>query len=337
MERAKSMLLPFRFKTWLKLGFIGWLAGELGSTSFNFQGPGFQGLNLPHSTTASSPHPFPGMPNQMIVTFVVCAAVLLLAFMVLFTFLFSRFRFVLFDCLVTRDVAIGRGWQKYRAQGLNYFVFWLLFSLAGLLSFAAVVGIPIWRAWHNGVFDHLRDDPSQIFGFIGSIFLGIIVLALVYFVVLTLTKDFLVPFMALEDLSVGGAWSVLKAMLKAEPLAFLAYLGLKFVLLLAGTMLLAIVLVIAVFFLLVPLVLAGIMIGAIAHTAMGVPALIGLSILAVLILGTLFAVLGLVVCAPLTAFFGAYSLYFLGGRYPRLGTLLWPPPPAAPAPAPLPV
>ena len=337
MERAKAMLLPFRFKTWLKLGFIGWLAGELGSASLNFQNPNFQGLTLPHSTTSSSPHPFPGihMPNQMIVTLLVCAAVLLLAFMILFTFLFSRFRFVLFDCVVTRDVAIGRGWHKYRAQGSNYFVFWLLVSLAGLLSFAAVVGIPIWRAWRSGVFDHLGDDPSQIFVFIGSIFLGIILLALVYFVVLTLTKDFLVPFMALDNLTVGEAWSVLKTMLKAEPVAFLAYLGLKFVLLIAGTIMLAIVLAMAIFILLIPFVIVGVIIAAAAHAAMSIPVLIALGILAGLIFGTLFAILGLVACAPLTAFFGSYSLYFLGGRYPKLGMLLWPPPAAAPAPLPV--
>jgi hypothetical protein len=43
--------------------------------------------------------------------------------------------------------------------------------------------------------------------------------------------------------------------------------------------------------------------------------------------------------APNAVFFTAYSLYFFGGRYPKLGGMLWPettppvlPPPAATVP-----
>ena len=36
------MLFPFRFKTWLKIGFIGWLAGA-GSGSFNLNVPSSSG------------------------------------------------------------------------------------------------------------------------------------------------------------------------------------------------------------------------------------------------------------------------------------------------------
>jgi len=37
--------------------------------------------------------------------------------------------------------------------------------------------------------------------------------------------------------------------------------------------------------------------------------------------------------APITVFFASYAFYFFGGRYPKLGALLWPQPaPTAPSP-----
>ena len=46
-----------------------------------------------------------------------------------------------------------------------------------------------------------------------------------------------------------------------------------------------------------------------------------------------FFCLGFCLAAPVSVFFTAYAFYFFGGRYPRLGGLLWPqPPPLAPQP-----
>src|SRR5260221_5033033 len=56
LERSKMMLLrPFRLKTWLKLGFIGWLGGGLVTASFNlnFRKPMLP--QLPHDQFPEDP------------------------------------------------------------------------------------------------------------------------------------------------------------------------------------------------------------------------------------------------------------------------------------------
>src|SRR6476646_4697386 len=103
VERSRMMLLrPFRLRTWLKLGFIGWLGGGVAMVNGNFN---FRQPTLPHF-----PHDqFPKDPwaemhraiqsihlaNYLHIILVVLA--LVLAASLVFLYLFCRFRFILFD------------------------------------------------------------------------------------------------------------------------------------------------------------------------------------------------------------------------------------------------
>jgi hypothetical protein len=59
-----------------------------------------------------------------------------------------------------------------------------------------------------------------------------------------------------------------------------------------------------------------------------------LGAIAILALVALTFTVALLSIAPTAVFFTAYSLYFFGGRYPKLGAILWPAPPPRVSPPP---
>jgi len=144
------------------------------------------------------------------------------------------------------------------------------------------------------------------------------------------------PIMALDDLLIGDAWSSLWKVIASEPAAWLGYIGMKVVFAIGANIVLAIAGAIAA----VP---AFLIIG-IPVAVLAVPGVIALKAGATVVAGILLglaAVLGaagfccfyMILIAPLTVFFPAYAFYFFGGRYPKLGALLWP---QAPSPTPAP-
>lgn len=329
MQRAKSMLLPFRFGKWLKMGFIGWLAGELASFSFGLQSPNFP--NVPaHAAHGGSPNPA-DFHFEHLIPVIIAVVVVVFLIGLLFTFLFSRFRFVLFDVVINKEIVIGRGWRTYASQGYSYFAFWLLFGLFSFACLGAIIGLPVLHAYQQGVFQNGPDNIGAILAFLGTVFLGLFLFGLLMYVLGTVAKDFLVPLMALDNLSVGQAWSVLLKMLRAQKGAFAGYLGMKFVLYIVAGLLMGIAIVIVVLILAIPIgVIAAVALGGAraAGSAFGLG--IGIMLL-VLVVGSLLTLLMLICIAPFSTFFSSYALYFFGGRYPKLGALLWPePPPAAP-------
>lgn len=330
MQRAKAMLLPFRLGTWLKMGFIGWLAGEM--VSFHFGFPSFPSGSSPSS------HPAPGSsgpaihwPSHEGMVLIAVAAVLLAAFVLVLTFLYSRFRFVIFDSVVNAQVAIGRGWHAYRAQGARYFGFWLLFSLISFTSIAVWVGLPLWHAYRRGLFDG-RESLPDILVLLGSVFLGLFFLGLALFVVGSLAKDFLVPLMALDDLSIGQAISALARIITADPGAFAGYLGMKFVLHIVVGILFVLAFLCGLLVLAIPAAILGVLVVTSLKSAAGAVA-IGLGIAAALCVVAFLAAgfcLSLLCTAPVATFLASYALFFFGGHYPKLGALLWPSPPPIP-------
>src|ERR1044071_1985624 len=108
MKRTQAMLLrPFRFLTWLKMGLIGWLAGELVGLNFNFQVPAFpgQGIHVP-----SAPGGGMHWPSSQLLVLAILVGIVGLAMAMVFLYLFSRFRFILFDAVLSGQPGIRRAW-----------------------------------------------------------------------------------------------------------------------------------------------------------------------------------------------------------------------------------
>ncbi len=327
---------PFRLRIWLKMGLIGLLAGGLvtASANLNFGPPRFPTGQFPHDPwkdinqsihdAVQSIHfaQFAGFMALLVILFLIG-----LVFSLIFTYIFSRFRFILFDAVISGDVVVGRGWRQFRDQGNRYFVFWLVYRLLSWTAVALIVGLPAWHAYKSGVLQ--SDQPLFAFlALLASVALGLLAFAIVSAIITTLVKDFIMPLMALDNLPVGRAFSVLWQYIAAEPGSWAGYFGMKFVFALIAGIGLGVVGAFA--FLILLLILA---IPAAALIALGVLAMkasigLGITIFVLTGLGAIAACFCLLLClaAPISVFFAAYAFYFFGGRYPRLGGLLWPQP-----------
>jgi len=158
-----------------------------------------------------------------------------------------------------------------------------------------------------------------------------------------LTKDFVVPIMALDGVGVLEGWRRFLAILKQSPGSYAGYIGMKIVLAIGASVVFGIAAAIAAIFVILPFGVVAIVAG-IAGKGMGL-AWNAFTITAAIVAGTiLICVLMYVIalaCVPIAVFFPAYAMYFLAERYPALHARLYPsypppqPPPLVPVPAPI--
>jgi hypothetical protein len=333
-SRVGAMLFrPFRLGAWLKIGLIGLLGGGavIASSGFNFRVPavpsgGNRGDLPPETEDIFRAIRAIHLADYFHIFVIVIAVIIVLA--LIFLYLFCRFRFILFDTVVTGQPAIERGWRKYESQANRYFGFWLAFRLLSWATMVLIVGTPLWHAYKSGVFSGDNSLPA-LFAILASIALAAIAASIVLAVVSTLAKDFVMPVMALDDLSVGDAWSAVWRVVSSEPKAWAAYMGMKLLCAIGSGIALSIAFVIAM---LPAAIVIGIpvgflvAIGIVAFKTIGVVAGIIICCIAGLVAAAGFICLLLILTAPVSVFFTSYALYFFGGRYPKLAALLWPQP-----------
>ncbi|MGH9512391.1 MAG: DUF7544 domain-containing protein [Terriglobales bacterium] len=321
----QQLAQPFRAAQWAKLALVGFLAGEI--TSGGCSSPNFQ---IP--THTGGPHRFLslGLPVQNPMLYAGLIAALIVAgliLFILFLYVSSVMRFVLFDSVVAKQCEIARGWNHRQGPGLRYFVWKLLFSFASLALFAVLIGIPAAFAFAVGWLKHPKEHTVVLI--LGGIVLFFVFLlcVLLIAVVQVLTKDFVVPQMALEDLGPIQAWSRLWPMINSEKGSYAGYLGMKLVMNLGAAVVLAIVAGIAILLLLIPVGGIGV-IAVLAGKAAGLTwNLYTISTTVVVgsaLILTIIYVVSLI-SVPATVFFPAYSIYFFAARYPRLAEILYPP------------
>lgn len=325
----QQLFKPFRLAQWTKLAFVGLLAGELGSGGCN-------GNNFKYSPQ----HPHVALPGSLgadpalLVALVTAAVVAALAIGTILLFVSSVMRFALFDSIVTRQCRIRWEWNHRLRQGWRYFVWKLSYILLTLAAVVALVGLPVLYAFAAGWFKQPREHlPILVAG--GVIcFLIVLIVSIGTAIVLLLTKDFVVPQMALEDLDATEGWRRLWPMIKAETGAFAGYIGMKIVLAVVAAILIGIATVILGIVIAIPTAALGVL-AFLTGTAEGLTwnaNTIALAIVVGCILLGIFLYLVSLIYVPAIVFFPAYSVHFFAGRYPRLRAVLYPVPPAAAAP-----
>ena len=338
-QHTKQQLLqPFRFVEWAKLALVGLLAGELssgGCSSPNFQMP----------THGCGPHRFLslGLPAANPLLFAAMIAVLVvtgLVLLVLLMYVSSVMRFVLFDSVVAKRCEIGQDWNCRQRPGLRYFLWQLLFSFVVLAVPIILIGIPAGLALAAGWFKNGRQHIIPLV--LGGIVLFFLFLAwiLLCVVVRVLTKDFVVPQMALEDVGALEAWRRLLKMIEAEKGGYAGYLGMKIVMKLGAAMILAIIATIIILIMLIPVGGIGViavLLGKSAGLTWNLYTISLTVIVGTIAIGSIIYMVAFI-SVPATVFFPAYSIYFFAARYPALSYLLYPPPvpPNIPDPGPLP-
>jgi hypothetical protein len=324
----RQLLQPFRFWQWTRLAVVGLLAGEMGSggcsvpTNFNF--PDHAG-NTRHLLDSGMGSMNPAFYAGMIAVLVVAG----LVFAVVTTYISSVMRFVLFDSVLARECYIRQGWLRRQGPGWKYFLWQLAYLCVTLAGAVVLVGIPAGFAfalgWFNAPGEHI----------LGLMLAGIAVFFLmaIFFVaaavIHVLTKDFVVPQMALENIGVIEGWRRLWPMLLAERGGYAVYVLMKIVLAIGAGIVIGIVSVILALVVAIPAVGLGIVAALTGKTA-------GLTwnvftITAAVVVGCVllaaFMYLIALISVPAIVFFPAYAIYFFAPRYRTLSLVLYPPPP----------
>lgn len=335
-EHTKQQLFrPFNFGQWTKLALVGLLAGEMGTGgggSPNFQIPAGGST---HRDLLSLPHVDPALLIPLVIALLITLPVLWF----LFLYISSRMRFVLFDSVIEKNCQVRRMWHARRGPAMQYFAWQIVFSLVSIAGFALIVGVPAIAAFLAGWFTAPKEHIAELILAGLAVFFAFAFWAVLTVAVHVFTKDFVVPQMALEDVSAFEGWRRLLTMVQAEKGAYAGYAGMKFVLALGAAFVVTFVTVVLVLLLLIPIGGLGLI-----SVLLGKGAGLGLSwnvftITLAIVLGCVFLFLLLygvsLISVPVIIFFPAYSIYFFASRYPLLASVISPAPPApSPGPAP---
>jgi hypothetical protein len=328
IQRTREFLFrPFNWGTYLKLGLVA-IVTEGSGNSFRShdrsgQGHGSQGHGL-------TPHWPIDIPPVLIAESV--AALLLALVLVMFVFyLITRLRFAFFHCLIHNSKLIRPGWWLYRDQASRFF--WMNVAVGFcFLLLVVLIAIPFIAGFARFFHETQQGGPFDV-KLLLSLLLPllpiILLLALAGFLTDVILRDFMLPHIALEDLTAGEAWSQVWARISTEKRQFFVYALLRLILP-------AIAMICVFIVLLIPAIalagsLAGVEFG--LHSAFadstGASALVGVLLQAFFgVLAFGFGLLATIcVGGPISTGVREYALIFYGGRYQMLGDILYPPVP----------
>jgi hypothetical protein len=331
---------PFRPWQWARLALVGLFAGEVssggGSWGNGFQFPMPNGSGHRQLTLTAFPDPWIFAP--LIVALVIAIPFLVLLFM----YLNSRMRFVLFDSVIAKRCEIRRMWGQRGEPALRYFLWQIVLSLISLAGMAIIIGVPALIAFALGWFTAAREHLVGLILTGMVVFFVFMVWAVLAVLVQVFTKDFVVPQMALEGISAFEGWSRLWKMVQSEKGGYAGYAGMKLLLVIGAAFIFGILTFMVLLVLLIPVGGLGAITVLTGHAA-GLTwnvLTITLAIIAGCILLLAFLYCAALISVPAIVFFPAYSIHFFAGRYPLLGNLIYPPappaPPVIPPPAPIP-
>jgi len=258
----------------------------------------------------------------------------------------SRMQLVSFDIAVERAQFVAPSWRKYHPLRWS----WAKLKLAITTPLALACCLPLlfvirWFVRSGGALNAGQQNPFQVFASLllayASFFAGLSLVAIAG----GLLTDFVLPSLALEEITPSDALRRFQAHFQQEPGSICGYAALKIVLAIAGFIahyvVSSIVMLFFYFLVMIPAIIGGL---AFPHIATAGHVL-GIAAVVVFML-CFFAIslyVQLLTIGAVTLFLRCYAAYYLGGRYPRLGDLLEPPgqswwnlQPASPPPAPEP-
>ena len=340
ISRTKLVLFsPFRLgRTW-KLGATGYLA--FAATFF---------LPFPLLYLSFVPHLLHSGKTGAAIAVLCCIALLTLIFFGLF-YVFARLEFVFFDIVLNRGEFVAPAWRKYGPQTWP----WIGLKVAVGLVVTVIMVAPLTAYARNMIslssnMQPAPMDPAQSMAFITHIFaaeMGIMAFFGMLLLIGSLLTDFVLPSLALESTPLREAFRRFGRLIGREPGQITGFVLLKIALGVGGYIaqtillyicILILVVVLCILFFIGYLILHALHVSAVVMIVLacviGIPAYLFTTIYGVfLFIGTLLT------------FLQAYSLYFLGGRYPAIGLALeqstpqpvlyaYPPPPPAFAYAP---
>jgi hypothetical protein len=332
IQHTKQQLAqPFRVGQWTRLAFVGLLAGELGSgggcnSMRNFKIPQHPGISR-HFIDAGLPNL--GIDPAALAAFAGLIAVLIvvaIVFGIVMMYVSSVMRFILFDSIVSRDCHIRAGWSRRQGPGWRYFLWQLGFGFSVFAGLVVIIGIPAAIGFAMGWLEHPREHvlPLVLLGIV--VFFLVVLFLIVAAVVRVLTKDFVVPQMALEGIGPIEAWRRLWPMMQTEQGGYAAYVGMKIVLAIMAAIIIGIASLVVGLLLAIPaavLAVIAVITGKEAGLTWNVETITIAVVVGCILLAIFLYVMSLI-AVPAIVFFPAYSMYFFAGRYRPLSAVLYP-------------
>ncbi len=338
-EHSRQQLVrPFRAGQWAKLGLVGLLAGEMGSGGGGGCNPGSFRMPHPNHTQRLLDTGFPAITPALTASLIAVLIVTGFFLFIFFLYVNSVMRFVLFDSVVAKECRIWPSWVRRQGPGRRFFVWQILLSLGSIMGFTILVGIPAGFAflvgWLKAPKEHMI--PLILGGM--ALFFVLFVFVMLLLLIHVMTKDFVVPQMALEEIGAFEGWRRLWLQIKTEKLGYAGYIGMKIVLAIGAAIILGIVSGIVFLLFLIPIGGLG-AVAVIGGMAAGLTWNLYTITLAIVVgsiaIFSLLYVISLV-SVPAVVFFPAYSIYFFAARYPALDALIHPAPPVVLPPPPPP-
>jgi len=296
IDATRSFLFPVELRAWLKLAVITIFVGASG-------GGVSSGVNLlsmpanipPDAAEGASVEQFvAALPVDLWVVGAVLAAAILIGLAL--AIVSETLRFVFYDALRTQRVRLREPARRRVGQAVRLVGFKLL---VGIGFAAPFVGVGV-LLWVGGV-----DSFGDAGMFAASVFGGVVVVVagVLYVLILRGTDEFVVPLMVVSDCGVRDGWRQFWPVVRSQPLQFLVYIVVHFLLLLAigigqsiiGALVFGIIgTVAALFGVLVVFGVFGSVGAAVASTA-GVVALGGIVVLSVVLAALVYLPVGILV------------------------------------------
>ena len=343
----KQLTEPFQFGQWARLALLGLATGEIssGGGCSNFRGLGQLPAHMPQRSDnfldAGSGLSALGLDPATIAAIIVVAIIGFLIVGLVFLYISSTGRFMLFDSVLRKHCELGASWERWQGQGLRFFGWQLALAIISL-AIAAMLFLPLLIPVLAALRSHRQPDATLLLAFLPMITV-FVAFAMVMLLIHVLAKDFVVPLMAVDDVGVLEGWRRLFAMMKGDPWGYVGYIAMKIILAIGAVVLFGILSVIVLVVAMIPVaIFVVVVVIMVKAAALGWNAFtITAAIVAGIVLFVAFMYLVGVVCVPIAVFFPAYAMYFFAERYPALHAQLHPPPAAPPqtppplAPAPI--
>src|SRR3954470_3422099 len=149
IQRASGLLFkPFRWRFYWRMAVVAFLTGELGGGGINNIPTSFPTDHGRHRGGSSEfigslPWHLPATLNTVDWIIIGSVAVLaLVAVVLVFLYVASIFRFILFDSVLTGTCSIREGWSRRQREGRKYFQWSLIVMAISLSVFVAIFGTP---------------------------------------------------------------------------------------------------------------------------------------------------------------------------------------------------
>jgi hypothetical protein len=318
-DHASAQLFkPFRLGQWTRLAAVGFLAGEmtLGGCNLQFPSRGRGGTSQAFLEQIRGLPLGPALGVLAIVLLIIAALIL----GIILLYISSMMRFVLFDGVVAKECRIRRSWSERQDQGFRYFLWQLLLSVVMFMGIGTTVASAAIIAYRLGWLRNPRDHLLPLIA--GGVIIGgaLLIFALFAVLVAVLTKDFVVPQMALEDVGVVDGWSHLLHVMQEDPWAYAGYVGLKILLRIGAMVAMAIVALIVILVWIIPFGGFGLAVF-LAARALGLAwNLLTITVAVLFCLVALCILIYAIALAsvPIIVFFPAYSIHFFADRYSPL-------------------